>query len=83
MLRERAWAPLKDGLHVTLFGGLDRSQPLKLMAFPPRAPIVHTAVRIGNKPYHCNKGILEQSRANGLKFMSVETWMLNFFSHLV
>ena len=35
-------------------------------------------VRIGNKPYHCNKGILEQSRVNGLKFMLVKIQMLSF-----
>lgn len=35
-------------------------------------------VRIGSKPYHCNKGTLEQSKANKLKFTLVETHMLNF-----
>ena len=40
-------------------------------------------VRIGSKPHHYNKGTLEQSKTNMLKFMLVETQMLNFISLLL
>ena len=41
-------------------------------ACPPTA-------RIGNKPYLCNKGTLEQSKANRLKFTSTKTPNLMFY----